>query len=97
MSAPFGETSHVTLLFQGFEKVTRLTVCDIAGATDRGKGLRGTPPDQGTRLGRPKVVVDVARIATLRAQGRSWRDVAAELNIGKGTAQRAVARLPKII
>jgi DNA invertase Pin-like site-specific DNA recombinase len=49
----------------------------------------------GRRLGRPKVVVDVARIANLRAHGRSWRNITEELGIGKGTAQRALAGLPK--
>jgi DNA invertase Pin-like site-specific DNA recombinase len=52
---------------------------------------------KGVRLGRPKVIVDVARIANLRAQGRSWRDISIELGIGKGTAQRAVTGLPKIV
>jgi DNA invertase Pin-like site-specific DNA recombinase len=52
---------------------------------------------KGTRLGRPKVVVDAVTIATLRAQGRSWRKIAEELSIGKGTAQRAIAGLPKIV
>jgi DNA invertase Pin-like site-specific DNA recombinase len=52
---------------------------------------------KGARLGRPKVSIDVARIANLRAQGRSWRDISKELGIGKGTAQRAVAGLPKIV
>jgi DNA invertase Pin-like site-specific DNA recombinase len=52
---------------------------------------------KGTRLGRPRVPVDVARIADLRARGRSWRDISIELGIGKGTAQRAVAGLPKIV
>ena len=51
---------------------------------------------RGARLGRPKVIVDVARIASLRAQGRSWREITGELGIGKGTAQRALASLPKI-
>jgi DNA invertase Pin-like site-specific DNA recombinase len=50
---------------------------------------------KGTRLGRPKVVVDVARIANLRAQGRSWRAITEELKVGKGTAQRALAGLPQ--
>jgi DNA invertase Pin-like site-specific DNA recombinase len=50
---------------------------------------------KGTRLGRPKVVVDAARIADLRSQGDSWRIVCDKLGIGKGTAQRAVASLPK--
>jgi DNA invertase Pin-like site-specific DNA recombinase len=52
---------------------------------------------RGTRLGRPKVVVDAASIANLRTQGRSWRDITAELGVSKGTAQRAFAGLPKII
>jgi DNA invertase Pin-like site-specific DNA recombinase len=51
---------------------------------------------KGRRLGRPKVAVDVARIANLREQGRSWRNITEELGIGKGTAQRALAGLPKI-
>jgi DNA invertase Pin-like site-specific DNA recombinase len=52
---------------------------------------------KGTRLGRPKVVVDVAKIANLRAQGRSWRDITEEVDVSKGTAQRALAGLPKIV
>jgi DNA invertase Pin-like site-specific DNA recombinase len=50
---------------------------------------------KGRRLGRPRVVVDVSRIASLRAQGRSWSQVRVELGVSKGTAQRAVAGLPK--
>ena len=50
---------------------------------------------KGKRLGRPRVVVDANRIASLRAQGRSWSQIVAEMRIGKGTAQRAIASLPK--
>jgi DNA invertase Pin-like site-specific DNA recombinase len=50
---------------------------------------------RGTRLGRPRVVADVARIASLRAQGRSWSQISEEMGIGKGTAQRAFSSLPK--
>ncbi len=56
-----------------------------------------TARSKDTRLGRPRVAVDVARIANLRAQGRSWRQITQELGIGKGTAQRAGASLPKIV
>jgi DNA invertase Pin-like site-specific DNA recombinase len=52
---------------------------------------------KGARLCRPRVIVDAVRIANLRAQRRSWRDISIELGIGKGTAQRAVAGLPKIV
>jgi DNA invertase Pin-like site-specific DNA recombinase len=50
---------------------------------------------KGKRLGRPRVAVDAARIAVLRAQGRSWRTICRETGIGKGTAQRAYYGLPK--
>jgi DNA invertase Pin-like site-specific DNA recombinase len=58
-------------------------------------GLRNAQA-KGKRLGRPRVVVDALRIASLRAQGRSWAEIVAEVKVGKGTAQRAVAGLPKI-
>jgi DNA invertase Pin-like site-specific DNA recombinase len=57
-------------------------------------GLRNARA-RGKRLGRPRVVVDAPRIAVLRAQGRSWREITAETGFSKGTAQRALCRLPK--
>jgi DNA invertase Pin-like site-specific DNA recombinase len=56
-------------------------------------GLRNARA-KGKRLGRPRVVVDAARIANLRAQGRSWREITMETGTSKGTAQRAIAGLP---
>jgi len=50
---------------------------------------------RGRQLGRPRIVVDASRVASLRAQGRSWAAISAELGIGKGTAQRACHSLPK--
>ena len=44
---------------------------------------------RGKYLGRPKKMVDATRIAALRATGRSWRDVAAEMSLGVGTVYRA--------
>jgi DNA invertase Pin-like site-specific DNA recombinase len=52
---------------------------------------------KGRFLGRPRVVVDPIRIALLRAQGRSWREITQETGISKGTAQRAARCLPKNI
>jgi len=49
----------------------------------------------GKQLGRPRVVVDRMRIATLRKDGRSWAEICDALGISKGTAQRAVLSLPK--
>ena len=58
-------------------------------------GLRNARA-KGKQLGRPRVIVDASRIASLRAQGRSWAEIVTEMGIGKGTAQRAIVRLPKI-
>lgn len=59
-------------------------------------GLRNARA-KGKRLGRPRVVVDASRIAFLRVQGRSWAEIGTETGISKGTAQRALASLPKIV
>lgn len=57
-------------------------------------GLRNARA-KGKRLGRPRVVVNATRIAFLRGQGRSWSEITAKTGISKGTAQRALAGLPK--
>ncbi len=46
---------------------------------------------KGVRLGRPRVIVDSHKIASLRGQGLSWRKVAGELGIGVGTARERLA------
>src|ERR1700726_2612071 len=50
-------------------------------------GLRNARA-KGKTLGRPRVAVDPRRIATLRAEGRSWRAVAKQLGVGVGTLYR---------
>jgi DNA invertase Pin-like site-specific DNA recombinase len=59
-------------------------------------GLRNARA-KGRRLGRPRIIVDASRVATLRARGNSWSQIQAELGVSKGTAQRAFAGLPKIV
>lgn len=51
-------------------------------------GLRNARA-KGKRLGRPRVHVDAARIATLRAAGASWAAIAKQLSLGEGTVRRA--------
>ncbi len=51
-------------------------------------GLRNARA-KGKRLGRPRVAVDAARIARLRAQGVGWKNIAAQLGVGVGTVLRA--------
>jgi len=43
---------------------------------------------KGTRIGRPRVVVDPAKIAALRASGLSWRTIERELGVSVRTARR---------
>src|ERR1700674_2978033 len=53
-------------------------------------GLRNARA-KGKTLGRPRVVVDAARIAALRAQGLSWAKIGDQLGASEGTI-RNVAR-----
>ena len=57
-------------------------------------GLRNARA-KGKRLGRPRVIVDAARVGALRAHGRTWREITAEMAVSKGSAQRAFSSLPK--
>src|SRR2546423_8782778 len=55
-------------------------------------GLRDAR-NKGQEIGRPRLIVDVSRIASLRSQGRSWAQITDETGVSKGTAQRAFAGL----
>jgi DNA invertase Pin-like site-specific DNA recombinase len=52
-------------------------------------GLRNARA-KGKRLGRPRVAVDALRISRLRAQGESWRAIAAEMGSNTATVRRAI-------
>jgi putative DNA-invertase from lambdoid prophage Rac len=58
-------------------------------------GLRNAKA-KGRRLGRPRKLADAARIAALRAQGRSWREIAESLAIPMSTARTIALRAAKI-
>jgi DNA invertase Pin-like site-specific DNA recombinase len=45
---------------------------------------------KGKRLGRPRVEVDVGRVAALRRSGASWQAISHELRVGIGTVYKAV-------
>jgi len=51
-------------------------------------GLRNARA-KGKRLGRPRTVLDAARIGRLRAQGRSWRKIARIMGCSAKTCRRA--------
>ena len=57
-------------------------------------GLRNARA-KGRRLGRPKTVVDVTRVATLRASGLGWKRIASALEVGVGTLHRVVWMVPR--
>ena len=44
---------------------------------------------KGKKLGRPRMIVDVARIGRLRAQGLSWATIGEVLGLGEGTVRRS--------
>src|SRR4029077_16725377 len=43
---------------------------------------------KGKRLGRPRVLVDAARITALRTEGLSWAKIGERLGVGEGTVYR---------
>jgi DNA invertase Pin-like site-specific DNA recombinase len=51
-------------------------------------GLRNARA-KGKTLGRPRVTVDAARIASLRSQGLSWAKIGEALGLGEGTVRRS--------
>jgi len=58
-------------------------------------GLRNARA-KGKTLGRPRIAVDAARIATLRAAGLSWAKVATELGVSVGSVYQAAHNPSKI-
>jgi DNA invertase Pin-like site-specific DNA recombinase len=54
-------------------------------------GLRNAKA-KGRRLGRPRVAVDTARIAALRASGLSWPQIAKALGLSVGTVYQTARR-----
>lgn len=50
---------------------------------------------RGKQFGRPRIAVDTARIARLRASGASWSEISEQLEIGVGTAYRAFQKASK--
>jgi DNA invertase Pin-like site-specific DNA recombinase len=57
-------------------------------------GLRNARA-KGKTLGRPRVTVDAAMIASLRMSGASWQTITRQLGISAGTAKRAFYSLSK--
>lgn len=56
---------------------------------DRVRSGLASAKAQGKKLGRPRVTVDAARVARLRASGASWPQIASELGVSVGTVYQA--------
>jgi DNA invertase Pin-like site-specific DNA recombinase len=56
---------------------------------DRVRSGLASAKARGKRLGRPRVIVDSDRIATLRHAGMSWAKIGETLGVGEGTVRRA--------
>jgi DNA invertase Pin-like site-specific DNA recombinase len=50
---------------------------------------------KGTRIGRPRVIVDASQIARMRASGASLRTIAARLGVSVGTVAECSKKLPR--
>ena len=59
---------------------------------DRVKSGLANARAKGKRLGRPRKIVDAARIGQLRAQGVSWRKIARQMQCSARTARRTVQK-----
>lgn len=59
-------------------------------------GLRNAKA-KGKHVGRPRLSVDRAEIARLRAQGLSWLKISEKLNVGEGTVRRAAISSAKTL
>jgi DNA invertase Pin-like site-specific DNA recombinase len=57
-------------------------------------GLRNAKA-KGKRLGRPRTIVDAARIATLRAEGLSWAKIGNRLGASEGTIRNVAQQSAK--
>jgi len=63
---------------------------------DRVKSGIAAARSKGKKLGRPRVSVDAAKIAALRASGLSWPKIAAKIGASVGTVYKAAHSLSKI-
>src|SRR6516162_10060264 len=63
---------------------------------DRVKSGIAAARSKGKRLGRPRIEVDAVRIASLRASGRSWPQIATELGVSVGKVFQVARSLSKI-
>jgi DNA invertase Pin-like site-specific DNA recombinase len=62
---------------------------------DRVRSGLASAKAKGKHLGRPRIVVDSNKIASLRGAGESWAKIGETLGIGEGTVRRAAQQSAK--
>lgn len=80
---------HLVAAFAEFERelIRERVQAGVARVKATGKTKSGKP------IGRPRRDVDPGRVAHLRAEGRSWREIAMSVGVPVRTARRALLRL----
>jgi len=97
MASAFGLLpNHISIPAAFFEEAIVSIVATLAKQerikrSERTKAGLARARSEGRRLGRPKVAVNPADIARLRAQGLSLRAIARQLGIGDGSVRRLLA------
>ena len=79
---------------QGLASMELVAAIATAGrevARERGQASVARARRLGSRIGRPRVAIDIQRAAKLRAQGMSFRQVASTLGLGVATVHRALS------
>jgi len=62
---------------------------------DRVRSGLASAKARGKQLGRPRMIVDAARIAVMRHAGASWAKIGKVLGVGEGTVRRAFQKSAK--
>jgi DNA invertase Pin-like site-specific DNA recombinase len=73
-----------------FQVVGAMAEFERALTQERVKAGLRLARSKGKKLGRPRAGVNPEQVATLRAAGSSWRAISERLNVGVGTAVRAL-------
>jgi DNA invertase Pin-like site-specific DNA recombinase len=93
VTEPFDSTSSSGKLL--IHLVSAMAEFERSILIERTKSGMSAARRRGSRIGRPPARIDLDRVAELRAEGRTLREVARELGVGAATIHRAMASDPK--